>query len=45
MLESGALFLGATFGTLQSDSPEPLLTLRGVFTELVSPKIPWSTEK
>ncbi len=44
MLESGALFLGATFGTLQSDSLEPLLTLRGVFTELESPKFPWSAE-
>ena len=32
MLESGALFLGAMFLTLQSNSPEPLLTLRGVFT-------------
>jgi hypothetical protein len=32
MLESGALFLGATFGTLQSESLEPLLALRDVFT-------------
>ena len=31
MLESGALFLGATFGTLQSQSLEPLLILRDVF--------------
>jgi hypothetical protein len=31
MLESGALFLGATFGTLQSESLGPLLALRGVF--------------
>jgi hypothetical protein len=42
MLESGALFLGATFGTLPSDSPETLLILRGVFAELESPKFPWS---
>jgi hypothetical protein len=44
MLESGALFLGAMFLTLQSDSPESLLTLRGVFTEVGSPKFPWSPE-
>lgn len=39
MLENGALFLGATFGILQSESLEPLPTLRGVFTSR-RPEIP-----
>jgi|SRR6187402_76486 len=39
MLESGALFLGATFETLQSESLGPFLTLRGVFAS-GRPEIP-----
>ena len=40
MLENGALFLGATFGILQSESLEPLPTLlRGVIASR-RPEIP-----